>query len=323
MIRTLTSAFTILLLSQPCAHAQMVSYKVDNQTNKLAPIKVGLAISFASGNQILAGGMAQGCLANKLFYNAEYRVGLVRGFSNAGIAGEEELQTTQSETKGSYMEAGAEWTIRDKMSQGKMRITTGSSGSSERYFNAVCDMRKLITVGGGVFSIGHAYYLGDDSAQYFTSGTTKLQPAADKVFHSNISTMGAFGGISLRKIRKGAVSSGGYRYRSVKITSWSFQALIGGSRMQDLVIGTNTYAINNAKSAPIGYRIIWRAERGRTSTTAELGMMPHVTFDNDNNPDMSMFGPEGITSPINYFKLGFNIILYGNERSYGLKQKKS
>lgn len=322
-MRTLATIATFSLLFQQAVYAQTVSYNVDNKTNKLAPVKVGLAISFASGNQIMAGGMVQGCLANKLFYNAEYRVGLVRGFSNAGIAGEEELQTTQSETKGSYMEAGAEWTIRDKMSKSKMRISTGSTGNIERFFYAECDMRKLITVGGGVFSISHAYYLGDDSAHYFTSGSNKLQPATDKIFHSNISTMGAFGGVSLRKIRKGVVTSGGYRYRTVKITSWSFQALIGGSKMQDLVIGGNTYPINNAKSAPIGYRIIWRAERGRTSTTAELGMMPHVTFDNNNNPDMSMFGPEGISSPINYFKLGFNFILYGNERSYGLKQKKS
>jgi len=315
-------ALSLVALSIQNAHAQMINYKADNKTNMLSPVKIGAAISFASGNQMLAGGFVNGCLVNKLFYNAEYRVGLVRGFSNAGIAAQEDLLTTQPETKGHYMELGAEWAVRDKLGQGRMRIVTGSNAAFEHFFFANCDMRKLITVGGGVFSIGRAYYLGNDSGQYFTSGAAILQPSTNKIFHANIATMGAFGGISFRKIRKAAISSGGYRYRAAKITSWSFQALMGSSKMQDIVIGTNTYAINNAKSSPLGYRIIWRAERGITSTTAEIGMMPHITFDNANNPDMSMFGTQGISSPINYFKLGFNIILFGNERAYALKQKK-
>jgi hypothetical protein len=301
---------------------QSTTYKTDNKTEKLSPVKVGATISFASGNQLTVGGIVQGCLANKIFYSAEYRKGLMRGFSNAGIADESELMTTQNETKGMYMELGAEYALSDKKDEGKMKIVTHTDMTSEHYFMADCDVRKLVTVGGGVFSISHAYYMDRDTAHYFTSGSTKLQPDKDRIFHSNINTTGLFAGISLRKIKKAAVSSGGYRYRKVKATSWAFQGMFGSSKMQDLVIAGNTYAIDNAKSAPIGYRIMWRAERGPTSTTVELGKMPHIAFDNDNNPDMSMFGPQGISTFVNYFRVGFNFILYGNERKYGLRQKK-
>ncbi|GAA4460317.1 hypothetical protein GCM10023093_02740 [Nemorincola caseinilytica] len=305
------------------ATAQMVDYKTDDQTKKLAPVKVGLTLAFASGNQIGAGGIVQGCLMNKLFYGVEYRKVLVRGFSNAGVAATGDLQTTQTEKSGRYMEAGAEWAIRDKMDQGKMRIVTSSNMTSERYFHATCDLRKLITVGGGFFSYGHNYYMERDSAHYFTSGTQKLQPAQDKIFHSYISTAGFFGGVSFRKIKKAAVSSGGYRYRNFKATSWSFQVLSGPSKMQDITVGGVTYPINNANSAPLGYRVIWRADRGPSSTCVELGKMPHIAFSNDNLPDLSLFGPEGISSFVNHFRLSFNFILYGNDRKYGLKQKKS
>jgi hypothetical protein len=312
---------TALALSKGVA-AQTVSYKADNQTKKLAPVKVGLTLAFASGNQIMAGGLVQGNLMDRLFYHGEYRKGLVRGFSNAGMAGTEDLLTTQSETKGGYMEAGAEWAIVDKMGEGKFKVVTDQSMNMERSFRATVDMRKLVTVGGGIFSLSHAYYLGDDSANYFMSGSTMLRPTKDKILHSNINTAGFFAGVSLRKIKKAAVSSGGYRYRNFKATSWSFQVMSGASRMQDIVVGGKTYKIDNAKSAPLGYRILWRADRGPTSTCVELGKMPHIAFSNDNPPDLSMFGTEGISTFVNYFRLSFNFILYGNDRKYGLKQKK-
>lgn len=318
----LIAVITAALLANSTT-AQMVNYKADNQTKKLSPVKVAATLSFASGNQISAGGILQGNLVDKLFYHAEYRKGLVRGFSNAGVAGKDELTTTQKETKGGYMEIGAEWAIVDDMGSGTFKIVTDQSMSMERYFRAAVDMRKLVTVGGGIFSLSHAYYLGDDTAHYFMSGATKLQPPKDKILHSAVNTTGFFAGISLRKIKKAAVSSGGYRYRNFKATSWSFQLMSGASKMQDLEIATKTYPITNAKSAPIGYRIMWRSDRGRTSTCAELGKMPHIKFDNGNAPDMSMFGTEGISTVVNYFRLGFNVILYGNDRRYALKQKKA
>lgn len=304
-------------------HAQMVNYKANNQTKHLAPVKVGATLAFSSGNQISAGGIVQGCLVNKLFYGVEYRKGLNRGFSNAGFAGKAELQSTQTELKGKYMEVGAEWALLEDMSEGKVKVVTSSDMNTERSFRATVDMRKVLSVGGGFFNLGHNYYMDLDSAHYFQSGSKKLQPSKDMILHSYVNTTGFFAGVSFRKIKKAAVSSDGYRYRRYMATTWSLQLLSGVSKMQDIAVGGVTYPIDNAKSAPLGYRIIWRADRGPTSTCVELGKLPHIAFSNDNAPDLSMFGPEGISGIVNNFRLSFNFILFGNDRRYGLKQKKS
>lgn len=318
-----------LMLTPLCVNAQMVNYKTDNKTRKLAPVKVGLTLAFATGNQIMAGGIVQGNLAGKLFYHGEYRNSLVRGFSSSGYAGSSDLVTTQNELKGGYWEAGAEWALIDKVHEGDatFKVVTGTSGFGtqqyEHSFRAICDKRTLITVGGGLFGLTHNYYLDDDTAHYFMSGVTKLKSPADKAMHTAITTTGVFAGVSFRKIKKAAISSGGYRYRKLRATSWSFQAMTGTSRAQDLVIGGTTYPISGTSQAALGYRILWRAERGPTSTCVEFGKMPHLKFDNNNNPDLSLFGPEGISTFANYFRLSFNFILYGNDVRYGLKQKKS
>ena len=327
MSKLLTTFITssALLWGASTVQAQTINYKVDNQTKKLAPVKIGLTLAFATGNQIMAGGLVQGNVAGKLFYHGEYRKSLVRGFSSSGYAGSEELVTTQKELKGGYWEAGAEWAISDKIKEkeGSFKVVTGSGYGYERFFHAECDKRTLITVGGGVYGLTHTYYLDDDTAHYFMSGTTKLRPSKDKVMHTAISTTGVFAGVSFRKIKKAAVSAGGYRYRKLRATSWSFQALTGTSNAQDITIGGTTYALTGTKQAPLGYRILWRAERGPSSTCVEFGKMPHMKFENNNNPDLSLFGPEGISSFANYFRLSFNFILYGNDVKYGLKQKKN
>ncbi len=322
-ITTLVISSTILATS--VAHAQMVSYTVDDQTKKLAPVKIGLTLAFATGNQIMAGGLVQGNLARKLFYHGEYRKGLMAGFSSSGYAGTDNLVTTQKILKGGYWEAGAEWAISDvvKEKEGSFKVVTGSGYGTERFFYAKSDKRTLITVGGGLYGLTHAYYLDDDTAHYFSSGANKLRPAKDKMMHTAISTTGVFAGVSFRKIKKAAVSSGGYRYRKLRATSWSFQAMTGTSTTQDITVGGTTYALTGTKQAPLGYRILWRAERGPTSTCVEFGKMPHMKFDNNNYPDLSLFGPEGISSFANYFRLSFNFILYGNDVKYGLKQKKN
>ena len=286
---------------------------------------MGLTLAFATGNQIMAGGIVQGNLAGKLFYHGEYRKSLVRGFSSSGYAGSEELVTTQPELSGGYWEAGAEWALVDKVHEGdgSFKVVTGSGFGTERYFMAKCDKRTLITVGGGVFGLTHNYYLDDDTAHYFMSGATKLKSPKDKAMHTAITTTGVFAGVTFRKIKKAAISSGGYRYRKFRATSWSFQAMTGTSQAQDIVVGGTTYPISGTSQGALGYRILWRADRGPTSTCVEFGKMPHLKFDNNNNPDLSLFGPEGISSFANYFRLSFNFILYGNDVKYSLKQKKN
>ncbi len=302
--------------------AQTVSYRVEDHVHSMAPLKAGACLSFASGNQISAGGIIQGSPLPALFCHMEYRAGLVRGFSNRGFTGKDELLTTQPETKGRYMEAGAGWAIMDMVGKGKLRITTATGIAGERFFYAQCAMRKVVTVDAGVLSLRYAYYLGSDSGSCFESGGIKLTPGADKAMHTNIQVGSVYAGLSYRKIKKAAVISGGYRYRNFKSVTWSGQILAGNASAGDVTVAGTVWPVTKTHTSALGYRILFRADRGPTSTCVELGKMPHLVFDNNANaPDLSLFGTQGISSFLNYFRLGFNFILVGSDRRYGLRQR--
>jgi hypothetical protein len=319
----LISCFAFANFVSHSVYAQSVSYTADNQVNKLAPVKIGLGLWFASGLQNSVGLTAQGCLFNKLFYNAEYRYGYSRGFSNIGFVGKDELQTTQKEITPKSFEMGVAYTIFEKTKEGKMKIVTDKTSTSETSFKAKCDARKIVALGGGLFANNYVYYLPNDSNNFFESSGIKLAPQKDKFLHTNINMFGFYAGVSFKTIKKAAVSSNGYRYRKFKSTSWNFDVLTGGGKANAIQMNNSTYKIDNSKVSVIGYRVCFKADRGPTTTSVEIGKMPSINFANTNNhPDLSLFGAEGISSPINFFRVGFNFVLYGNDRNYALKQKK-
>lgn len=305
------------------ANAQSISYSSDDHTNELAPVKVGLDVWFASGLQTSLGFNVQGVIANKLFYTADYRRCINRGFSNVGVVGIDELQTTQPENRVTSFEGGLHVVLSDKMGKGKLKITTSSGLYSETYFRAEVDARKVISFGGGLLMNRYVYYLGYDSLAYFESGNNRYRPAKDKYLHANISMFGIYGGFAFRKIMKSAVSADGYRYRRFFARTWNFDLLLGAAKMQDFTVNGTTLSVDNAKINPVGYRICYKADRGPTTTIAEIGKMPGIRFSNaGNHADLSLFGTEGISSFLNYFRIGFNFVIFGNDRRYALKQKK-
>src|SRR5262245_859736 len=125
--------------------------------------------------------------------------------------------------------------------------------------------------------------MASDSGTYFESAGAKLQHCTDKYYNVNINTTGGVDGISLNKIQKANVSTGGYRYRNFRGTSWNFQVMVGTGKTGDIVIGTKTYPVENAKVSPLGYRISWRADRGPTSSFVEIGKLPNMNFTGGDN----------------------------------------
>jgi hypothetical protein len=302
--------------------SQTINYKVDNKTTNLAPFKLGASLWFASGLQTSIGVTAQGWIANKLFYNVEYRHGIARGYSNLGFVGKEELQTTHKEIKPNSLEIGVAYSFFEKKSTSKFKIVTDKSLYTETSFLANCDVRKLVTIGGGVFTNNYVYYLPNDSLAYFESNSIKLQPQKDMFYHTNISTLGFYGGISFKKIKKAAVSADGYRYRKFKSTSWNFDLISGYAKAGAIELKGGNYNIDNSKPSPLGYRIAFKADQGPTSVSVEIGKFPCLKFTSPgSHPDLSLFGTEGIHTFLNFFRLGFNIILFGNDRRFALKQK--
>jgi len=321
-------SFTISICLSAVTYSQSVNYQTNNKTNSLAPIKIGASLNFASGLQVAWGVLGQGCLFNKLFYTVNYRRGITRGFSNIGFVGKDELQTTQQEITSDALEIGVSYVIFEKTNKGKMKITTDKNYTRGTYFNytretyfyADCDVRKIVTVGGGIFTNNYVYYLKRDTNAYFESSTIKLQPEKDKIFHSNINVFCLYSGVSFKKIKKGVVSAGSYRYRKFKSVSWDFDVLYGFGKANAIQINYYNYSIDNAKVSPLGYRISFKTDRGPTSSIVEIGKLPSIKF-SSSHPDLSLFGPEGISTFLNYFRIGFNIILFGNDRRFALKQK--
>ena len=297
------------------------SYTALNKTDKLAPIKIGMSMSVANSLQHTLGPIVQGCLFNKLFYSAEYKIGVFPGWSNIGFVSPDKVETSQTLKGSKYLDANVSFAFVDKMRKGSVRITLDKNYNTETYFNANCDIRKIIALDAGLFSNNYTYYLNSDSGEYFQSGNLKLSPTKDKYLHSNVSVNGIYGGISFRKIKKVAVSVGDYRHRNFRSRSWSFQAMLGTGNMQDINLNNKMYSVDNAKTSPLGYRLVFRADRGPINSFIEFGKQPHMVFNAGNNhADISLFGPDGLWSFVNYLRVGYNFILFGNDKRYKLME---
>ncbi|MBI1305551.1 MAG: hypothetical protein GC181_02925 [Bacteroidetes bacterium] len=320
MNRALLLIFSITGFASTYSFAQTLRYETENKTDKLAPLKIGATISFASGLQQSGGLIVQGSI-KRLFYHFEYRANFSKDISRVFYVDGDSQATTQPLKRGNAMEASVDFALVDKVKKGKIKVTTASGYGYEKYFHAECDARKIVAVSGGLFNTYYNYYLGVEDDNYFESNGLKLQPTGDKYYHAGILMTSFYGGLSFRKIKKAAVTSGGYRYRVTRATSWHLHVLTGTTKMDAIRVNNQDYTVTNVKSANLGYRIGWRADRGPTSSFVEIGYLPHLQFTSgSNHADMSLFGTQGISQGVNYFRLGFNFILFGNDRRYALKQ---
>ena len=197
-------AFTFLYCGMAVAQ---VNYKTTNKTHELAPVKI--SFSFLNMENILtpvtAGFLIEGQLMDKLHYTVHVRQGYIRNF----LIPKTDIITTQRESKGTVIEAGADWVLSDITKSGKVKVITSSSNDgtyiNEKYFRAVCEVRKYWAVSGGVISYTRPKYINSDSSEYIISGNQSIKAPKDKFTHFNQGTMGFYAGIVHRKIKKAIV----------------------------------------------------------------------------------------------------------------------
>jgi hypothetical protein len=181
-----------------------VTYKTVNKTHELAPVKI--SFSFLNMENVLtpvtAGLLVEGQLMDKLHYTVNVRQGYIRNF----LIPKTNIITTQRESKGTVIEAGADWVFNDITKSGKVKVTTSSGNNgnyiNEKYFSAVCDVRKYWAISGGIMNYTRPKYVNSDSSAYIISGNQSIKAPKDKFTHFNQSTTGFYAGTVHRKIKK-------------------------------------------------------------------------------------------------------------------------
>lgn len=299
--------------------AQQVNYETVNKTHDLAPFKVSFSILNFENilTPITAGIAVDGHLKDKLFFNFQFRQGYIRNFT----VSKDKLMTTQKESKGTYIEAGIDLPFYEKTKKGKLHIVTSSNGNSEQFFKADCEVRKYWAINAGIIEYIRPKYVNSDSSEYIISNVNTFKAPKDHFLHFNQSSTIVFAGLTHRKIKKALVKSEGTVYRRFYSTKFYIDALIGATKVQDFTLaGSSTMKVDNAKQAPLGYRIGWQWDQMGVITGFEFGKMPGVNLETP--VEKSEIDKIFKSNPyLNFMRLTFHFSIYNNDKNYKLKTR--
>ncbi len=313
--------FTFFWFLLPFSAMAQVSYTTKSFNHDLAPVKV--SVSFFNFESFLfpitAGVMVDGNLKDKLFYNVQFRKGLIRNFFEP----KDNLLTTQPESKGMVLEAGADLVFADKTKTGKIKVVTNSDFDGytleQKYFNATTDLRRTWAFGGGFMEYSRPKYISSDSSAYLIEDkNAKVEVIPGKKIHFNLHTFGFYGGLSKRKTMKAIVSSGTWHYRRYQEKKFYAHVLFGITSEGDFSYNNKTYPVYNTRQVPLGYRIGWKWDNMGAVTGFEFGKRPGTTLKKPAKTDeISRFFSDNPF--INYTRLTFHFNLFNNDKNYHMK----
>lgn len=311
---------TIVILTITFHASAQERYKTTNFTHDLAPVKVSLTLLGFENvlYPITAGLLVEGVIGDKFFYNAQLRQGYLRNFMIVKDA----LISSQKESNGTVFEAGVAFPFSDITKPSSVKVTTSTAFDgrllTEKYFRADCEKRRFWAVSGGLMYYVRPKYINSDSSEYIISGATNIKAPKDKFIHLNQTSLGLYGGIERRKIRKAIVKSAGYNYRVFYATKFYAHLLIASTKVDQVLINNRTYNVDNAKQMPLGYRIGWQWDKMGTVTGFEFGKMPGVTLETpvEKTEIEKIFSHNPF---LNYARVIFSFNLYNSDKNYHLK----
>ena len=292
------------------SNAQMVNYRVDNRTDQLSPLKVGLTLVGVENflTPITAGVSVDYRLIDHLTLNGQVRIGYLKNF----LLNESALVTTQPENTGFYSEITGNYAFLDWTSKGKIKVQT--SGST--YFKAQCDARHQIAGTAGVFDYSRSGVEYCNSTNYIISGTTNLIPSNpdQNMFLLSKNTFGGVFGLTYSNIKKCIVHYNDVSQTKYLMNRLYFHLLAGGTGVGKITYNGSDYKIDNAKNLqPIGYKLGWYVEEGIMTAGLEFGLMPDIYFQTPQQPSVTA------DKYPNYFKFTFGLMLYGSDSKFGMK----
>lgn len=297
---------TAFLTAGLWANAQTVSYNVNNLTEKLSPFKLSACVG---GDNLIPqyGGMLEGVIANRFYYDVIYRRDMIRNY----FIPKGDLRTTNPEVKTNYFEGGLEIFLKRKVHYDgtQLKIVTSQQQYddviSTNYFMANADERYIVSLRGGAYYYNRNYYVRDKNKRYLVSGADTLDPSGSDVYHANTVDAGLYAGIAWRSVIKAKVNA--YSYYWLRFSSIKYYAdFMYGKTATDIVSLNNiTYDPENTPKSPWGWRIGIKSEQQGSATTLEFGMRP-TTYSK--------------YKYCNYFMLSFAFNLLGNDKNYRLKK---
>lgn len=286
--------------------AQEVTYKAENFNNTLSPFKVSLsAMFYRSILQPAFGGTVEGVIANRVAYHGTF---LYSPWNNFAIQHEHMNDAGDKFKKEKYFEAGADlflfsWT---KEGKGKFKVTTSNDGVTERYFIARTDIRKTFAVRGGVVNYNLVRYYNYEDLTGTVGGKE------GEMAFRNFTMIGGYAGVAFRKIKKARITSGGWIYYKNHQRIFYMDVMTAGG-VGNAINYQNTEYKPDSKIDALGYRMGFQWDQQGTITTWEFGKQPSPTSPKD--LPMAKY--------YNYMTLGFSFTLFGGDKRYGMKEKKS
>lgn len=296
----------ILLVCSILSNAQMVSYRTENRTEKLSPFKLSATIA---GDNLIPqfGGMLEGVIANRIYYNAIYRRDITRNY----WIKEGDLRTANPEVKTNYFEGGLELFLKRRVNYNgtSLKIITSQEQYddviSTRYFMANADERGLFSIRGGAYYYNNNYYVRDKNERYLISNTDTLKPATGDVYHTNATNLVVYAGLAWRTVVKAKVTA--YRYYWLRYSSIKYYAdfMYGKSATDIITLNNTVYDPEQTPKSQWGWRFGIQTEQQGSSTKLEFGMRP--TYYNK-------------YKYFNYLLLSFSFNIIGNDKNYKLKK---
>lgn len=289
---------------------QMVSYTVDNYTEKLSPIKPSFTLLALDGLIPQYGFTLEGAIGKRLGYNFAYRRDYVKNF----FVSDDDLGNPGNKKYSNYVEGSVDFFFTNKIKEGSspMRIVTNSSSwggyTYSNYFTAYVDKRSQFGLHGGFYYYNTTLFSTADTSLFTFSTSSNITPPTDVKFALNSRNSAFFAGIVFKKVRKATVHSEGWKYFRHMGRRIYIDALLGGSTIKDIYYANRTYQVERASKSPIGWRMGFEWDQMGTVTTLEFGYRPGLG--------------KSFIPAYNYFNLSFSFNLFNGDKRYAMRTKK-
>lgn len=289
---------------------QMVSYTVDNYTEKLSPFKPSFTLLGLDGLIPQYGLTLEGAIGKRLGYNFAFRRDYVKNF----FISDDELGNPGNKKHTNYIEGSIDFFLTNKVRQGisPLRVVTSSSTYGNyiysRYFTAYVDKRTQFGLHGGLYYYNTTLFSAADTSMFTFTGNGSSTLPGDVKFAINSRNSAFFAGIVFKKVRKATIHSGGWKYFRHLGRRIYIDALLGGSTLKDINYANRTYQVEWATKSPVGWRMGFEWEQMGTVTSFEFGYRPGLG--------------KSFIPAYNYFNLSFSFNLFNGDKRYAMRTKK-
>lgn len=300
---TLLSASWIL---SGTLQGQNVEYTVKDFTDRLSPMKLSISTAFFDVGLFQAGMLAQG-VKGKFGYTAFYHQGL----SSTMMLPKDNVMNADNAKTSRFFETGVDYFFADRLKENSAHVKTEVSSTmySTKYFQAICNKRKLTGLHGGIIHYNQTVGVkkNTEDGLYLLETVNGMPPGNDQTFYFNTRSTYLFAGLVFKKVIKNTVNSNGWNYYKHYGRRIFMDVLFGGTSMEEITSGGNTYTLATKQTSPLGYRVGFEWDQMGVVTRFEIGQRPQ-------RYELAIPG-------YNYIQLSFAFNVFQGDKTYAMSSK--